>query len=882
MSSNQYVTFRPQKTRLFLTIERQGYIGTLLSDPEIDVNKGTYQGQTPLMVACSKGMVSTVQTLLKHPGMDVNRLSKVYYGHNEMGRFCPAKTALHDAVEAGHLAIVDLLLSHPKIDVNIRDSYQQTPYLYAVHKAKEHPNDEIKAKIVARLKGVPGIQTDFPPSCTWRDTHPALYPGPFNLRQDPVEVWGLLKQHGLLRSEYGSREVIAFQLESREATLSKSLARYLSPEAEGEVYRAMKTMDVKQFRQLLATSYSVNDLVMVVKQSYRRWDFCYGQTALTWGCSHNKVEKVRHLLQHRLINVKQPGSMISPNTFSDMMFETPNTTFPLMAAAKHIAIVNLLLANPDIDVNQKDVYRRTALFQACEFGSEQVVKRLLEIKDIDVNCIDYKNNSALSLAAEHGHLMCVKHLVKYPSLDPVRIPYAILKASNKGFSDIVRLLFHALKATQRTHRCILNRALKEAYTGGHLPLVRYLSSQGAVISKNVYRTFHNEDTTDIRQPFLESVLLEACQKGTLDLVIHLLETALPNANRTTALSTAIEFGSVDVVAYLSKASVPKAWENVVQHKQPSDAQRYLEYIDINAQDEEGKTILMSACQHQSREFVQWILTIPTVNLSLQDKKGHTALHYVPNRDSDASIDILATIHERLREQLKRELLGLTELCLFAGTSVASRLPQLPSDVERFVIAPYLFLPKTDDIPKRVVKKVKPVPRQEEEEEAEGEEEEEAEGEEEEEAEGEEEEAEVDEEAEAEAEADEEEEAEAEADEEEGLGPGEIVEPVPIPQRRHGVEWESAESLGAIEAAEDAEEAFLGIERDSAAIAEDVENWEADMLEVQNNVEDEEPEHYAWTLLYEMMCEEEYATNQAGHEEQAMIEEIEDLRDRGIL
>jgi hypothetical protein len=291
-----------------------------------------------------------------------------------------------------------------------------------------------------------------------------------------------------------------------------------------------------------------------------------------------------------------------------------------------------------------------------------------------------------------------------------------------------------------------------------------------------------------------------------------------------------------------------------------------ERADINAQDEEGKTILMSACQHQSREFVQWILTIPTVNLSLQDKKGHTALHYVPNRDSDASIDILATIHERLREQLKRELLGLTELCLFAGTSVASRLPQLPSDVERFVIAPYLFLPKTDDIPKRVVKKVKPVSRQEEEEEAE------------EEAEGEEEEAEADEEEEAEAD----EEEEAEADEEEGLGPGEIVEPVPIPQRRRGIEWESAESLGATEAAEDAEEAFLGIERDTAAIAEDVEKWEADMLEVQNNVEDEEPEHYAWTLLYEMMCEEEYATDQAGHDEQEVIDEIEDLRDRGVL
>ncbi|WP_318521946.1 ankyrin repeat domain-containing protein, partial [Photobacterium leiognathi] len=79
-------------------------VKALLEAPDIDVNKGNYEGQTPLYMAACNGHLNCVKALVKAPGIDVNQ-------GNTMGT-----AALHAAAHQGHLNCVKALLEAPGID----------------------------------------------------------------------------------------------------------------------------------------------------------------------------------------------------------------------------------------------------------------------------------------------------------------------------------------------------------------------------------------------------------------------------------------------------------------------------------------------------------------------------------------------------------------------------------------------------------------------------------------------------------------------------------------------------------------------------------------------------------------------------------------------
>ena len=79
-------------------------------------------------------------------------------------------------------------------------------------------------------------------------------------------------------------------------------------------------------------------------------------------------------------------------------------------------LLDLLLAQPGVEVNIKDSERSTPLTVACTYWGENVVRRLLQVDSIDLNCQDQDGYTALHYAARDTNPGCLKLLREAPGL----------------------------------------------------------------------------------------------------------------------------------------------------------------------------------------------------------------------------------------------------------------------------------------------------------------------------------------------------------------------------------------------------------------------------------------------------------------------------------
>lgn len=102
--------------------------------------------------------------------------------------------------------------------------------------------------------------------------------------------------------------------------------------------------------------------------------------------------------------------------------------------------------NPEIDVNETDTEKRTALHWACRYGHDKIASVLLAHPNIDVNHSSIWGETPLSTACSmsrgsHGRLSCAKLLLSDPRVDVIKprdkhTPLAL--AGGKGRVDIVK------------------------------------------------------------------------------------------------------------------------------------------------------------------------------------------------------------------------------------------------------------------------------------------------------------------------------------------------------------------------------------------------------------------------------------------------------------
>ena len=114
-------------------------------------------------------------------------------------------------------------------------------------------------------------------------------------------------------------------------------------------------------------------------------------------------------------------------------------------SANHEELLELLLSNPNIDVNTGDSNGETALMIACKKGFEKIAKRLLEVPDICVNGRSKDGNwFALKYAVSKDNLKILNLLLSHHKIDVNnRDAYnftALMLSCYEGHSEITKRL----------------------------------------------------------------------------------------------------------------------------------------------------------------------------------------------------------------------------------------------------------------------------------------------------------------------------------------------------------------------------------------------------------------------------------------------------------
>ena len=167
---------------------------------------------------------------------------------------------------------------------------------------------------------------------------------------------------------------------------------------------------------------------------------------------------------------------INPN------FEGWRECAPLILATEsnHIATVELLLADPNIDPNIRERYSKmTPLFTACWNGNTSIVKQFLARKDVDLNVTALDETSTpLATACSFGYTEIINLLLAKEGIDvnyyaPRSNPPLII-AINGGFVSVVESLLARDDLDPNIVGYTGDHALGNAVRLGHTAIVKLL------------------------------------------------------------------------------------------------------------------------------------------------------------------------------------------------------------------------------------------------------------------------------------------------------------------------------------------------------------------------------------------------------------------------
>ena len=171
-----------------------------------------------------------------------------------------------------------------------------------------------------------------------------------------------------------------------------------------------------------------------------------------------------------------------------------NTALILAAEFGHIAIVKLLLEQPDAvaKINHARVSDgATALILAAHNGHTAIVELLVEkLTAVEINYTDYDDNTALILAASEGYTEIVASLITKLTAAEINQPgandlTALMLATMRGHTKVVEALLTKLTATEVSYTTPAgNTALKLAKQYGYTDITELLNQKLATAEKN--------------------------------------------------------------------------------------------------------------------------------------------------------------------------------------------------------------------------------------------------------------------------------------------------------------------------------------------------------------------------------------------------------------
>ena len=125
------------------------------------------------------------------------------------------------------------------------------------------------------------------------------------------------------------------------------------------------------------------------------------EAALYRAVDKNWVRQVRVILQN------SPNVNVNWRNPEDSDF----TALHLACHENRAAIITILLAHPNIDVNARSCANSPPLYYACREGNIEAVRLLLKKPDLDLNTRNNAGHSALWAAASFGHIAVLKWII---------------------------------------------------------------------------------------------------------------------------------------------------------------------------------------------------------------------------------------------------------------------------------------------------------------------------------------------------------------------------------------------------------------------------------------------------------------------------------------
>lgn len=293
---------------------------------------------------------------------------------------------------------------------------------------------------------------------------------------------------------------------------------------------------------------------------------------------------------------------------------------PLHLACKrvHTDIVKLLIVQPDIDVNQRDIYGMVPLHHACLHSADTIADILLEIPGIIINAqTKSSQKTPLHDACMLGSLKCISRLLRAPgirvSTRDSRGCLAVHYAAARGDAsqNVVHDLWPKVSADE------MHAFIGELLRCGELADVNVATKDDAMTPLHMAAKSKNLPAVEVllEQPRLK--LDTKTRNG--DTALHF---AMPDVRIAEALLDRgfnINARNGDGIAAIHLATSLDSYDAVKFLVERRDTR-------LNLRSRAGKTALHIAVAESCPAVLQRLLITPGINLDTRDCQGDSPLH----------------------------------------------------------------------------------------------------------------------------------------------------------------------------------------------------------------------------------------------------------------
>lgn len=351
------------------------------------------------------------------------------------------------------------------------------------------------------------------------------------------------------------------------------------------------------------------------------------------------------------------------------------TSFHYAAETKNMEIVRLFFESsrsPDIELNIPDMKRNTALHYFCKprYFVPSILKYVCEFKQVDLNNVNHKEVTELmNLSKRKKKNRILQVLVNCSRIDlnfqtPTRRETALMIAAKFKNLEAAKVLMNDIdRIDPNIQDFKLRTALHISVFYDSSEVFNFLIRQPNVnvnitddsgvtpvfmtIQKNHFDFFKsmlkvgNKIDFEYRDAFSQNLLLYSMRfrhSSCLDSLLKIYSINEPDSKGTNAFHHACSIGCVDVIKELinklgTTTDIDECndYNSVeIEEKRKMKIARYKpgEKIRINQKDSNGMTPLHYACQCDSVEKVDFLLSVPGIKINEKDNRGETPFFYV--------------------------------------------------------------------------------------------------------------------------------------------------------------------------------------------------------------------------------------------------------------